>query len=71
MVADPERGVGLDVVTGQLAQPGPAVEEGRGRRNQHAHRVAAFVLGSGQGGGQPVDELGRLGRQEGGRAGRR
>src|SRR5262249_45174044 len=43
VVADAEVRVGLDVVAGELAEPGPRVEETERARHHLGHRVAAGV----------------------------
>src|SRR6266511_15279 len=63
VVADPEAGVRLDVVTRQLAEPGPRVEEAGPARHHLGHRVAAGVGLGCERGVESHERVRGLGRQ--------
>lgn len=64
VVAGPEAGIGLDVVTSQLTELGPGVEEPREAGHHHGDGIASFVLGRGQRGFERRQGLAGLGVED-------
>ena len=66
MVADAEARVGLDVVAGELAEAGPAVEEARPAGDDVGDRVAPRRRrGAVERGGERVERVGGFGVEHG------
>ena len=64
MVADAVVGVGLDVVTGGVAEGSPSADAARPRRRENSQLLTARVeVGFGRRGFERVHDLGRIGRE--------